>query len=125
MTMHAFMALLLCSFAMLKLFDLPRFAHGFAMYDLLARRWRSYGFAYSFLELGLGLACFAFVAPVQVYFVTAMLFVFGTLGVIAALERGLDIDCPSVGTSLRVPLSTVTVVENAIMIIMALVMLAM
>jgi len=125
MSMHAWMGFSLCSFAMLKLFDLPRFAEGFRMYDLLAQRWRGYGFVYPFLELGLGLAYFAYFAPVQVYFATAIVFTFSIVGVISALDRGLDIDCPCMGTSLRVPLSTVTLVESATMVIMALAMLWM
>jgi len=34
--MHGFMGLFLLVFSMLKLFDLPGFAEGFEMYDLLA-----------------------------------------------------------------------------------------
>ena len=53
--MHAFMGFFLVAFAMLKLFDLPGFADGFQMYDLLAKRSRTYALLYPFLELALGL----------------------------------------------------------------------
>jgi len=125
MTMHACVGFLLCSLAILRLVDLPRFADGFAMYDLLARRWRSYGYVYPFLELALGLAYFAFFAPVAVYFATAILFAFAGLGVISAFDRGLDIDSPRMETTLGVPLPTVTVVESSVMVVMALVLLWM
>ena len=51
--MHDFMGLFLLVFAMVKLFDLSSFATGFAKYDLLAARSRTYALVYPFLELGL------------------------------------------------------------------------
>jgi hypothetical protein len=125
MPMHAYMGFSLCAFAMLKLFDLPRFADGFAMYDLVAMRARLWGFVYPFIELGLGLAYFAYFMPPQVYVVTIVLFGLNFIGVIAALDRGVDVDCACMGASLRVPLSTVTAAEDVIMVLMASVMLAM
>jgi hypothetical protein len=121
--MHGFMGIFLVIFALLKLFDLPGFKDGFAMYDLLARKVRSYGYVYPFLELGLGLAYLAFFMPVLTYSLTIVLFAFGTLGVIFALRRGLDIDCPCMGNILSVPLSTVTLTEDLAMVVMAGVML--
>jgi hypothetical protein len=125
MPMHAYMGFSLCTFAMLKLFDLPRFVGGFAMYDLAAMRWRAWGFIYPFLELGLGLAYFAYFMPTQAYVATIVLFGLNFISVIAAMDRGADVDCACMGTSLRVPLSTVTAAEDVIMVLMASVMLAM
>lgn len=44
---------------------------------------------------------------------------------ILALRRGLDIECPCMGSVLSVPLSTVTLVEDLGMAAMAAAMLAM
>ena len=121
--MHAYMGVLLSFFALLKLFDLRRFEEGFAMYDLLATRVGTYGLVYPFLELGLGLAYFAFVAPPVVYVATIALFGFGALGVVGALREGLDVDCPCMGSALSVPLSTVTLAEDLLMVAMAAVLL--
>jgi hypothetical protein len=125
MPMHAYMGFSLCAFAMLKLFDLNRFADGFHMYDLIAMRWRGWGLIYPFIELALGLAYFAYFMPVQVYITTIVVFSLNFIGVLAALDRGVDIYCPCMGTTLRVPLSTVTAAEDIIMVLMASVMLAM
>ncbi len=122
--MHGAMGFSLCAFALLKLFDAERFADGFEMYDLIARRSRSYARAYPLLELGLGLAYFAQIAQVAVYAATIALFAIGSVGVIAALGRGLDIHCPCMGTVLDVPLSTVTLAEDLGMVLMAMMMLA-
>lgn len=120
--MHAFMGFFLCVFALLKLFDLPGFADGFQMYDLLARRSRAYALVYPFLELSLGLAYLAFFRPRDVYLATFLLLGFGALGVITALRRGLDVHCACMGNTLKVPLSTVALVEDLGMAGMALVM---
>lgn len=120
--MHAFMGFFLVVFALLKLFDLRGFADGFQMYDLLAKRSRPYALAYPFLELGLGLGYLAFWRPATIYVATAILLGFGALGVITALRRGLDVRCACMGTALKVPLSTVALVEDVGMAVMALVM---
>ncbi|ADZ68474.1 MauE/DoxX family redox-associated membrane protein [Polymorphum gilvum] len=123
--MHGYMGLFLLIFSLLKLFDLEGFKDGFAMYDLLARRVPFYGYVYPFLELALALAYLAFAVPTATYAATIALFGFGALGVVSALRRGLDIDCPCMGNVLAVPLSTVTLTEDAAMVAMALVLLAM
>jgi YHS domain-containing protein len=110
--MHDFMGLFLVVFAMFKLFDLKGFARGFSMYDLMAGRWRGWAYVYPFLELGLGLGYLARWEPMVIYGATVALLVFGALGVLNALRRGLDVDCACMGTVLRVPLSTVALLED-------------
>jgi len=122
--MHDFMGFFLVVFALLKLFDLPGFADGFQMYDLLAKHFRPYAFLYPFIELALGLAYLAFWRPTTVYLVTIIVLGFGALGVISALRRGLDVNCACMGNTLKVPLSTVALVEDLGMAVMAAAMLA-
>jgi hypothetical protein len=114
-----FMGLFLVVFAMFKLFDLPGFADGFQMYDLIAKRFRSYALIYPFIELSLGLAYLANIAPVTVNAVALIVFTVGGLGVWAALRRKLDVNCACLGTTLHVPLSTVAVIEDLGMAVMA------
>lgn len=120
--MHAFMGFFLVVFALLKLFDLPGFADGFQMYDLLAKRVRAYALVYPFIELALGLGYLAFWRPTTVYLATFVVLGFGALGVISALRRGLDVHCACMGNTLKVPLSTVALVEDLGMALMALAM---
>lgn len=122
--MHDFMGLFLVVFSMFKFFDMEGFADGFHMYDLLAKRVRSYGFVYPFLELGLGLAYLGRWNPPLVYLATAILMLFGAAGVFVALRKGLDLECACMGTVLHVPLSTVALVEDLGMAAMAAAMLA-
>jgi hypothetical protein len=121
--MHDFMGVFLLAFSMLKLFDLSGFADGFQKYDLLAKRSRWYAYAYPFLELALALGYLASWQPGVVYGATVVLMSFGGLGVLRALRQGLDVHCACMGTILKVPLSTVALVEDLGMSVMALAML--
>ncbi len=123
--MHDWMGFFLVVFSMFKFFDLPGFANGFEMYDLLARRVRAYAYVYPFIELGLGLGYLSRWNPLVVYALTVAVMLFGTLGVMSALKKRLDINCPCMGTVLKVPLSTVTLVENVGMALMAGTMLVL
>ncbi len=104
---------------MLKIFNLPAFADGFQMYDLLGKQTRAYAYIYPFIELGLGLGFLSFIAPQFIYTATIAVMAFGALGVINALRKGLDINCPCMGSILNVPLSTVTLTEDLGMGLMA------
>ena len=117
--MHYFMGVFLCIFAMLKLFHPAAFADGFQMYDLLGKRSRLYAYIYPYIELLLGLAYLSFFMPKVTFAATIVVMGFGALGVISALKKGLDINCPCMGSVLDVPLSTVTLTEDLGMALMA------
>lgn len=117
--MHDFMGFFLLVFALLKLFDLSGFADGFQKYDLLAKHSRRYALVYPFIELALGLGYLAFWRPTTVYTATMGVLGFGALGVISALAKGLDLKCACMGSALKVPLSTVALVEDITMFAMA------
>jgi YHS domain-containing protein len=117
--MHDFMGFFLVVFSMFKFFNMKGFADGFHMYDILAKAFRPYGYVYPFLELALGLGYLAHWQPGVVYTATVVLMVFGSLGVLNALRKGLDLDCACMGTVLKVPLSTVALLEDLGMAAMA------
>jgi hypothetical protein len=121
--MQDFMGFFLIIFAMLKLFSVTRFADGFQMYDLLAKPFRPYALAYPFIELALGLGYLSQWQPRVVYLATICVMLFGALGVTRALIKGLDLNCACMGNILKVPLSTVALVEDLGMAAMAAVML--
>lgn len=119
--MHAFMGLFLLQFSALKLFNIAGFAKGFSRYDLLAMRWKQWGMIYPFIELVLALGYLAGGAT-WVYLATFIVMGFGAFGVIRALMQGLNTHCACLGTSLKVPLSTVAVTENISMALMSVFM---
>lgn len=123
--MHYFMGFFLCCFALLKIFHISAFADGFQMYDLLAKKSRQYAYIYPFIELALGLGFLSFIAPKWIYTATIIVMVIGAIGVVHALRNGLDINCPCMGSILKVPLSTVTLTEDIGMVVMSAFMLWM
>lgn len=123
--MQNFMGFFLVVFSMFKLFDLSGFADGFQMYDLLAKPFRPYAYIYPFIELALGLSYLAQLAPAITYSVTIVVMLWGAAGVFRALLKGLDLECACMGTILKVPLSTVALLEDLGMAAMAGAMLLM
>lgn len=121
--MRRFMGLFLVIFAMLKLFDVSGFADGFQMYDLIGKRARAYALAYPFIEMGLGLAYLANLYPLWTNAILLLFMIVGAIGVFTALIRGLNVACACLGTVLKVPLSTVALIENVGMALMAGIML--
>lgn len=123
--MANFMAGFFLVFSAFKLLDLRGFADAYASYDLLAKRWHGYGFVYPFLELALGLAYLFRLAPTETHVATIFLMGFSSLGVLQALQRGNQIQCACLGTELKLPMSTITLVEDVGMAAMAALMLVL
>ncbi len=119
-----FMAGFFIVFATFKLFDLKGFQSAYGTYDLLAKAYPTYGLVYPFIELALG---FAFLFRYQITFTlytTIAVMTVGSLGVIQALRNKQAIRCACLGTSLNLPMSTVTLMEDLVMVIMSVAMLA-
>lgn len=114
-----FMGFFFCQLSMFKLFDISGFADGFQKYDILSVRFRPYAYIYPFIELLLGLLFLSGLFPLATNIATLIIMTISAFGVIRSLIKGLDIRCACLGTVLNVPLSTVSVVENAGMAIMA------
>jgi hypothetical protein len=123
--MNHFMGGFFVVFSFFKLLDLPGFANTYQGYDLLAHAIPGYALAYPFIELGLGLAYLAHLAPIPVNIVTLFLMLIGTAGVARSLLTGHKIRCACLGTGFNLPMSTVTLIEDLTMALMAAVMLLM
>lgn len=118
--MSQFMAGFFLVFSAFKFLDLKGFAKGYATYDLLARRWNVYGFIYPFLELGLGILYLKEWMPVTTQCLTVLIMGFSSLGVINSLLKKQTIICACLGTILKVPLSSITLFEDLIMVGLAI-----
>lgn len=114
-----FMAGFFIVFGFFKLLDIRGFQSAYAGYDLLAAKWPAYGLAYPFIELALGFAfLFGFQVTVALW-VSLVLMLFGSIGVLRAVLNKRKIRCACLGTALNLPMSTVTVVEDLGMAVMA------
>jgi cation transport ATPase len=121
--MSLFMGYFFLAFAFFKLLDVAAFATSFATYDILAKRSRSYALAYPFVELLLGMAFLSGRMLTVTNIATVLVMSVGLIGVMQALRKKQAIQCACLGTAFNLPMSVVTVVENGVMITMALVML--
>jgi copper chaperone CopZ len=122
-TMRYFMAGFFLVFSFFKLLDIRAFATAYAGYDLLAAKWHGWGLVYPFVELGLGLAYLANWNPVFTHVATLAVMGFSAIGVIKAVLSKTKIQCACLGTVFQLPMSTVTIVEDVGMVLMAVVML--
>lgn len=119
-----FMGLFYIVFSFFKLLDLKGFPQSFAMYDPLAKRVPVYGWVYPFLELTLGLFfLFRFEVTIALW-VTLIILGTTTVGVIQSLVSKKRIRCACLGTALKLPMTEATLIENILMIAMAIYMLA-
>jgi copper chaperone CopZ len=121
--MRHFMAAFFLAFSFFKLLNLRAFADAYAGYDLLAAKWHGWGYIYPFVELALGIAYLINFKPTLTNAVTFIVMAFSLLGVLRAVLSKQKIKCACLGAVFNLPMSTVTIVEDALMAAMALWML--
>lgn len=122
--MNHFMAGFFLVFSFFKLLNLAAFADAYAGYDIVAARWRGYGFAYPFIELALGAAYLTGFQPLATNAVTLVVLGVSTVGVVKSLLARRKIRCACLGSVFNLPMSYVTLTEDLLMVVMAAVMLA-
>ena len=119
--MMDFMGIFFIVFSFFKFLDYKSFPNSFAMYDPLAKALPLYGWIYPFIETILGLM---FLFRFQLFtsiIITILLLSITTYGVVNVLKNKQTIQCACLGTAIKLPMTIATLVENGIMIIMALI----
>ena len=106
-----------------KLLDLKGFTQGYSMYDLLAKRFFAYGYIYPFIELAFAFLMILNFQPRELFIVEFAVMGFSGLGVVNEMIKGRKIQCVCLGTIIKVPLTSVTLVEDFGMAGLALLML--
>ena len=121
--MYDFMGLFFIVFSFFKFLDYKNFPSTFKMYDPIAKVIPLYGWIYPFIESMLGLA---FLMREQLYIaliISLIILVTTTAGVVRTLIRKESIQCACLGTALKLPMTTATIIENSIMLFMTIWML--
>lgn len=118
-----FMSLFFIVFSFFKMLDLNGFLQSFKMYDPLAKRVSFYGRIYPFIETLLGLMFLMRYEINIALIITLVLLVITTIGVSKVLLQKQSIQCACLGTVLKLPMTEATLIENSIMIVMAIVMI--
>ena len=82
--MMMFMAGFYIVFGAFKLFDVPAFANAYAQYDIIAKHFKPWGYAYPFIEVALGFGFLFWLDMMVLSWIALMLSLVGALGVINA-----------------------------------------
>lgn len=117
--MQYFMAGFFLVFSFFKLLNLKGFAESYVMYDVVARKIPIWAYIYAFTELILGLAFLTGFNPLITNSVTFLVMSVSIVGVLQSVLNKKKIQCACLGAIFNLPMSTVTIIEDALMIIMS------
>ena len=121
--MRFFMAGFFLSFSFFKLINLKGFAESYAMYDVVAKKIPAWGYVYAFIELGLGVAFAVNFNPVVTNWITLIVMTISIVGVLQSILNKRKIQCACLGAVFNLPMSTLTIIEDLLMIAMSAAML--
>ena len=114
-----FMGLFCIVFSFFKILDIKGFSMSFRMYDPLAKKAPIYGYIYPFIEVILGMMFLIRYEVNIALILTVIVLGITTIGVTQTLLNKRSIKCACLGTTLNLPMTEATFIENALMIIMA------
>jgi len=118
-----FMGLFYIIFSFFKILDIKGFSISFRMYDPLAKKVPLYGIIYPFIEILLGIMFLTRIEIELAIILTIIVLGITTVGVTQTLLNKKSISCACLGTTLKLPMTEATFIENALMIIMAFILL--
>ena len=121
--MQHFMAGFFLVFSFFKLLNLKGFTESYIMYDVLAKRIPAWAYVYAFVELGLGIAFLINFNPLITNAITLVVMSISIIGVLQSVLNKKKIQCACLGAVFNLPMSTVTIIEDALMIGMSGIML--
>jgi len=121
--MRHFMAGFFLVFSFFKMLNLKGFAESYMMYDVVARKIPVWGYIYAFLEFGLGISYLINFNPLFTNAVTFIVMSISIIGVLQSVLNKKTIQCACLGAVFNLPMSTVTIIEDGLMIIMSLIMI--
>lgn len=121
--MNHFMAGFFLVFSFFKLLNLQGFAESYSMYDIVAKKWNDWGYIYAFTELALGFAFLTGFNPLLTNLVTFVVMSVSLIGVFQSVMNKRKIQCACLGAVFNLPMSTITIIEDGLMIVMSLIMI--
>ncbi len=121
--MQYFMAGFFLVFSFFKMLNLKGFADSYRMYDVIAKQIPVWAYLYAFIELGLGVAYTINFNPFIINFITLVVMSISIVGVLKSVLNKQKIQCACLGAVFNLPMSTVTIIEDALMIAMSAIML--
>ena len=116
--MH-FMAGFFLVFSFFKMLDIKAFAESYAMYDIVAKRLPVYGYIYPFIEMALGFGFLVGMYHLELNIITLVIMTISIIGVLESVLNKRKIRCACLGSVFNLPMSTVTIIEDGLMIAMS------
>jgi hypothetical protein len=120
---ESFMGVFFSVFGLFKLLNIREFAYGFQSYDIIAKRGLAYAYAYPFIQLLFGVLYLLNVDSSLLNFSVLLVSFISSIGVLHTLGSGAKVHCVCLGNFIKLPLSTISFVEDFGMAIMAIIML--
>lgn len=117
--MNNFMGAFFLTFSFFKLLDVKAFAESYSSYDIIAKHWLGYGYVYAFIELVLGIAFITNFNPLLTNAITLVVMIVSIIGVLQSVLNKRKIKCACLGAVFNLPMSTITIIEDALMIAMS------
>ena len=126
--MTLYMGIFFIVFSLMKMPDWKGFVGAFGMYDIIAKRVKGYAWLYPGIEFVIGILYLVNYFAGGFYLLTAAwvtLFIMGigSIGVAKNIFSKNKVQCACLGTKINVPLTKVTLLEDVIMAIMAIMLL--
>ncbi|MCU0440713.1 MAG: heavy metal translocating P-type ATPase [Raineya sp.] len=117
--MQHFMAGFFLVFSFFKMLNLKGFSESYVMYDVLAKRFPVWAYIYAFVELSLSVAYLINFNPLVTNAITFIVMSVSIIGVLQSVLNKKKIQCACLGAVFNLPMSTVTIIEDALMIVMS------
>jgi hypothetical protein len=89
------------------------------MYDIVAKKWKHWGYIYAFIELLLGISYFVWFAPLATNIVTFVVMSASIVWVLQSVLKKQKIKCACLWAVFNLPMSWITIIEDALMIVMS------
>jgi copper chaperone CopZ len=121
--MRHFMSGFFLIFSFFKLLNLKGFAVSYMMYDVLAKQVPAWAYLYVFIELSLGIAFLINFNPILTNSITIIVMSISIIGVLQSVLNKKKIQCACLGDVFNLPMSTVTIIEDGLMIVMSGIMI--
>ena len=122
----SYMGIFFILFSFLKLLNVSGFSMTFKKYDLISKIIPGFAITYPFIELGLGIIFLAKIESVLIYvnLLTLLFMISQSIGISKSLINSEQIQCACMGSAVDLPLSSLTIIENLIMISMSAYMIS-
>jgi len=121
--MTIYMGIFFIIFSLMKMPDWKGFVEAFSKYDLIAKRVRLYGFMYPVIEFSIGVLYLTGIFTTLTAWTTIIVMGIGSIGVGKNMMSKDKFQCACLGTKINVPLTKVTLLENILMVLMAIMLL--